>query len=176
MVLLSEKRLKLFSTIYFFYRMIVHVKWLDMKEKLNLTSCINLIIKKSSFEKNFLHGYKVKVPNSLLKIFLTISGLSSCPNLSINFALLQSMIFLYSMWLLQLIMKLILKRMVDTFILWILDFTYCLKNKLKMIKKKKKKKLNGTKIIYVIGQSVKFHSHLSPRGEIPSLIEHIRSS
>ena len=117
--------------------MIAQEKGLDTKEKLHLNFHISLIIKKSSFEKNFLHGYKVKVPNSLLKIFLTISGLSSCPNLSINFALLQSMIFIYPMWLFQVIMKFILKRMVNTYILWISDFTYCLKNKLKMIQKMK---------------------------------------
>ena len=54
--------------------MIVHKKELDMKEKLELTFYSYLIIKTSSFQKNFLHGDKVKVTNYFLKKkFVTIS-------------------------------------------------------------------------------------------------------
>ena len=48
---ISEKSLKLLSTIYFFHRMIVHDKGLDTKEKLKLTFYSYLIIKTSSFQK-----------------------------------------------------------------------------------------------------------------------------
>ena len=40
----------------------------------------------------------------------------------------------------------------------------------------RKKKRNGTKIMYGIDQGVKFQPHLFPRGEVASLIDHIRSS
>ena len=60
---ISEKSLNLLSTIYIFHRMIVHDKGLDTKEKLKLTFYCYLIIKTSSFQKNFLHGHKLKVTN-----------------------------------------------------------------------------------------------------------------
>ena len=58
---ISEKSLKLLSTIYLFHRMIFHDKGLDTKEKWKLTFYSYLIIKTSSFQNNFLHGHKVKV-------------------------------------------------------------------------------------------------------------------
>ena len=60
---ISEKGLKLLSTIYFFHWMIVHGKGLNTKEKLKLFFYSYLIIKTSSFQKNFLHGHKVRVTN-----------------------------------------------------------------------------------------------------------------
>ena len=60
---ISEKSLKLLSTIYFFHRMIVHDKGLDTKEKFKLTFNSYLIIRTSSFQKNFLHDHKDKIIN-----------------------------------------------------------------------------------------------------------------
>ena len=60
---ISEKSLKLPSTIYFFHRMIVHDKGLNTKEKLKLTFSSYLIVKTSSFQNNFLHGDLVEVTN-----------------------------------------------------------------------------------------------------------------
>ena len=60
---ISENSLKLLSTIYFLHRMIVHGKGLNTKEKLKLTFYSYLIIKTSSFQKNFLHGDTVMVTN-----------------------------------------------------------------------------------------------------------------
>ena len=57
---ISEKSWKLLSTIYFFHRLIVHDKGLDTDEKLKLTFWGYLLIK-TSFQKNFLHGHKVKL-------------------------------------------------------------------------------------------------------------------
>ena len=59
---ISGKSLNLLSTIYFFHQMIVYDKGLDTKEKLKLTFDSYLIIK-TSFQKNSLHGHKVKVTN-----------------------------------------------------------------------------------------------------------------
>ena len=60
---ISEKSLRLLSIIYFFHRMIVHDKGVNTKEKLKLTFYSYLIIKTSSFQKNFLHGDTVMVTN-----------------------------------------------------------------------------------------------------------------
>ena len=59
---ISGKSLNLLSTIYFFHQMIAHDKGLDTKEKLKLTFDSYLIIK-TSFQKNSVHGHKVKVTN-----------------------------------------------------------------------------------------------------------------
>ena len=59
---ISDKNFKLLSTIYFFHGMIAHDKGLDTKEKLKLTFDSYLIIK-TSFQKNSVHGHKVKVTN-----------------------------------------------------------------------------------------------------------------
>ena len=73
----------------------------------------------------------------------SINQKTACSSSSIKIVPLQSAIFVYRMWLFNMIMQSMFKKMVNTLVLWILYITYWRQYKPRM-----RKKLNHTKMIW----------------------------